>query len=183
MSKQDYTDRQNLDLVNWEAFMKPLHELQIVCLGNGELDMEFKLELFTVLSAAHGCSHCQAHAGSMLGRLGRPPEQIRSLWDFEAADELPEMKKAAFRLCQAAAACPNAVTPEHHASLRQYYTDTEIREILGVVALSGLLNRFSDTIAVVTDKPSADWAAQHLSSVGWNLGKHEGKDSERRPDM
>lgn len=80
----------------------------------------------------------------------------------------------------AAGASPNAVTPKHYASLRRHYSDQQITELLGVVAMSGFLNRYSDTLAVVTDQESVDWASRVLGPVGWSQGKHTGSGAEQR---
>jgi hypothetical protein len=66
------------------------------------------------------------------------------------------------------------------------HRSTEVAEhgagflLLGVVALSGMLNRYSDTLAVVTDQESVDWAREFIAPVGWELGKHAGAKSEQR---
>lgn len=59
---------------------------------------------------------------------------------------------------------PNAVTPDHFEELRNYYTDHQITELLAVCALSGFLNRYNDSLAVVTDQESVDWATEHPES-------------------
>ena len=51
---------------------------------------------------------------------------------------------------------------------------------IGVVALAGFLNRWNDSLATVTDAEAADWAAEHLSEVGWSLAKHGGEAHEQR---
>ncbi len=75
---------------------------------------------------------------------------------------------------------PNAVDASHHADIRQHYTDEEARTILSVVALAGFMNRYNDSLATVTDEASSVWAAQNLSSLGWNIGKHVGAAHEQR---
>ena len=65
--------------------------------------------------------------------------------------------------------------PENFEELRKHFTDTQIIEILAVIAVGGFLNRWNDTIATVTDQESVDWASEVLAQVGWDAGKHTGK--------
>jgi hypothetical protein len=65
--------------------------------------------------------------------------------------------------------------------LRCYFSDRQIRELLAVIALSGFLNRYSATLAAVTDSESPDCACQFPAPAGWQPGKHTGSPEERRP--
>ena len=80
----------------------------------------------------------------------------------------------------AAGATPNATEPENFAEMREYFSDTQIIEILAVIAVGGYLNRWNDTIATVTDQESIDFANEVLRPVGWEPGKHVGADKEQR---
>ena len=62
----------------------------------------------------------------------------------------------------------------------EYFSDTQIIEILAVIAVGGYLNRWNDTIATVTDQESIDFANEVLRPVGWEPGKHVGADKEQR---
>ena len=47
----------------------------------------------------------------------------------------------------AAASVPNAVTDDMFVVLRKHWTEEQIVEIVGVIALFGFLNRWNDTLA------------------------------------
>ena len=51
----------------------------------------------------------------------------------------------------AAAAQPNVVTDAQFAELHRQWSDTEITEILGAIAMFAFLNRRNDTIATPLD--------------------------------
>ena len=42
------------------------------------------------------------------------------------------------------------------------------------------MNRYNDSLATVTDQESVDWASEHLSPLGWDIGKHVGDAHEQR---
>jgi len=64
--------------------------------------------------------------------------------------------------------------------MRKHFSDSQIIEILAVIAVGGYLNRWNDTIATVTDQASIDFANEVLRPVGWDPGKHVGETSEQR---
>ena len=102
------------------------------------------------------------------------------LWSFERSDLFSDRERAALRFALAAGSCPNSVGPEHHAGLREHYSDEEVRTLLGVVSMAAFMNRWNDSLATVTDAESSDWAAEHLAPLGWSIGKHVGAPEEQR---
>lgn len=175
-----FKDRNKLEIFNWPALVEHFWPLSQLCMGEGALSKKAKWEAFTILSSASGCRHCQAHGGYGLHLAGVPTERIQALWDFEHSPLFSAADKAILRFALAAGSCPNAVTPDHHAALREYFSDQQITELLAVVGISGFLNRYSDSLAVVTDQESLDWATVFLAPVGWTPGKHQGTVEEQR---
>jgi alkylhydroperoxidase family enzyme len=176
-----YENRHELELFNWPEFLQPFFELTQVALQSGSLHRQLKFEVFTVASLASGCRHCQAHGAYFLFKDGIDSDRIKQLWSFDRSPAFNHAERAALSFALASGASPNAVTPDHFVDLRNHYDAQQIREIIAVIAVSGFLNRYSDSLAVVTDSESADWAAANLGDLGWVLGKHAGTDEERRP--
>ena len=56
--------------------------------------------------------------------------------------------------------------------MRLYWTDDEIVEILGVVALFGFLNRWNDSMGTPIEEGANESGLIYLESKGWNAGKH-----------
>lgn len=180
MSQNVSFDRQKIEIFNWPELLRHFGPLVQLCLGAGELSRQLKQEAFMLLSLASGCRHCQAHGGYGLHLAGASEQRIQALWDFERSDLFSESERAVYNFALAAGNSPNAVTPAHYADLRAYYSDRQVTELLAVVAVSGFLNRYSDTLAVVTDQESVDWATRVLGPVGWSQGKHVGATEEQR---
>lgn len=86
----------------------------------------------------------------------------------------------ALRFAVAAGSVPNGVTAQHHADIREHFTDEEARSLLAVVSVAGFMNRYNDSLATVTDDESSKWAAQNLAPLGWDIGKHVGNPEEQR---
>lgn len=175
----DYQNRQAWDYYAWPDLADAFRNLAGI-IWSGPLDRVLGGEIFTVSSQVAGCRHCQAHGAYGLYERGVEVEKIRDLWSFEQSDQFDERERVALRFAMAASYVPNAVAPDHHAALREHFSDEEVRNIFAVVSLAGFLNRWNDSLATVTDKESADWAAEHLASIGWTLDKHQGAVSEQR---
>ena len=174
-----FRDRQTWDLHAWPEMYTRLKELQAMIFLSPP-GIELNLMTFTVSSLASGCRHCQAHGAFGLDKVGMPLEKIQAIWSFEQSDLFSERERVALRLGLAGGASPNAVEPEHHAAIRDHFSDEEARTLISVIALGGFMNRYNDTLATVTDAESRDWAETHLGGLGWDIGKHVGKADEQR---
>ena len=175
----EFQDRQKWDLPAWPEMYGKLRELQMM-IGLSPPGPQLNMMTFTITSLAAGCRHCQAHGAYGLDKMGVPLEKIQALWEFETSDLFDDRERAALRLGLAAGVSPSAVTAEHHEDLRKNFSDEEARALIGMIALSGFMNRYNDTIAVVTDQESRDWAETHLGPLGWDIGKHAGSADEQR---
>ncbi len=176
-----FEGRNRLELIHWPEFWEPFTAKEMVIFAPNGLGPKLKLMVFTVCSVSGGCFHCQAHGGTALAvMLGVEPDEIRDLWEFEQSDRFDEAEKSALRFGRDAGYYPNAVTAQHYKELRRYYDDQQIRELLAVVSEAAFLNRYSETAAVITDQPSKEWATEHLTKVGWQIGRHIGPEHEQR---
>jgi alkylhydroperoxidase family enzyme len=175
-----YQNRQDWDLSAWPEMYAKLKELQLMIFLSAP-GLELNMMTFTISSLASGCRHCQAHGAFGLDKAGLPLEKIQALWSFESSDLFSDRERAALQLGLAAGVSPSAVTPDHHQSLRDHFSDAEARTLIAVTALGGFMNRYNDTLATVTDAESREWAETHLSGIGWSIDKHVGQTHEQRP--
>ena len=56
--------------------------------------------------------------------------------------------------------------------LRQHWDDGEIVELLGVISLFGLLNRWNDSMASTLEEGATESGRQWLAAGGWDARKH-----------
>lgn len=139
---------------------------------HGAVKPELKRLLGYVTSFVSGCRYCQAHTILGAERFGASAERLDSVWDFEESPHFSEAEKAALSFAHAAAQVPNAVTPEIIERLQAHWSEGDIVEIMGVIALFGYLNRWNDSMgSALEDLPMAA-AEAHLAPRGWVLGKH-----------
>ena len=81
-------------------------------------------------------------------------------------------ERAALDVAVAAGCVPNAVTDEMFLELRKHWSDEQVVEIVGVIAMFGFLNRWNDTFATPLEDEPLHFGETHLAAQGWDAGKH-----------
>ena len=138
--------------------------------NNGSITSEQK-RLFAFLSSSTtGCRYCQAHTLLAAERYGASKERLENIWDFENQDCYTESEKAAFRFVIAASKVPVAVTEDIELEMKTHWSDNQIVEIMGVVALFGYLNRWNDVMGTTLEDAAASFASENIKN--WSIGKH-----------
>lgn len=138
----------------------------------GRVTAEQKRLIGFVASQAAGCRYCQAHTILAAERFGSTPERMNAIYDYANSSLFTDAEKAAFDFALAAASVPNGVTPEIAHALKRHWTDDEIVEILGVVALFGYLNRWNDSMATTLEPIGVSAGERNLVHHGWTPGRH-----------
>ena len=123
-------------------------------------------------SKVHGCQYCLAHTAANAERYGVSNEKIARMWEFETNDLFTAAERAALRFAAAAATVPNAVDETLSADLKRHFNDTEIVEIMGIIAYYGWWNRWNASLATTLETHPREYAEQHLDATQWHIGKH-----------
>ena len=139
---------------------------------DSEVELGFKRLVAYMASRTHGCNYSMAHAAEAAHRMGVDDAKLAAVCDYATSPLFTEAERAALDFAVAAASQPNTVTDELFARLREHWSDAQIVEIAGAVALNGFLNRWNDTMAPVLEKKPVEFGLQHLTPHGWCVGKH-----------
>jgi len=123
-----------------------------------------------------------AHSAGASLRLGIPEEKFEAVWEFRTSPLFTEAERIAIEFTVAASSQPNDVTDALFARMKHYWTEGQIVEITGVIALFGFLNRWNDTMATPLEEEPARIGEKHLAKRGWSVGKHKGDDSRVTAD-
>ena len=132
----------------------------------------FKRLLAHVASRSAGCQYCVAHTGEGAVKLGVEERKLDAVWDYKSSPLFSAAERAALEVAVAAGCVPNAVTDDMFMELRKHWSDEQIVEIVGLIALFGFLNRFNDTMATPLEDEPAHFGETHLAKHGWTIGKH-----------
>jgi len=137
-----------------------------------EVDLGFKRLVAYVASRTHGCNYSMAHAAEAAHRNGVPDEKLEAVTQYRTSPLFSEAERVALDFAVAAASQPNAVTDESFEQLKRHWSEAQIVEIAGAVALNGFLNRWNDTMAPALESEPIAFGEKHLVRHGWSVGKH-----------
>ncbi len=138
----------------------------------GEVDPGFRRLIGHVVSKVSGCLYCQAHTLLGASNFGVSEAKLADIWSWSTSPLYTPRERLALDFALAAASQPNAVSDEQFARLREHWSEGEIVEILGVVAMFAFLNRWNDTMATPLEPVPDAVARRALGAQGWTSGKH-----------
>src|SRR5712691_4043603 len=136
------------------------------------VDRGFKRLIAHVASRAAGCRYCMAHTAGGAMHFGVDEQKVAAIWDYQTSPLYTEAERVALDFALAAASVPNAVTDEMFAQMRKYWTEEQIVEIVGVIAVFGFLNRWNDTMGTPLEDAPLAAGEKYLAGRGWTPGKH-----------
>ena len=137
----------------------------------GSISSEFKRIIAYISSNTAGCRYCQAHTIRAAERYGGEKERLEQAWDFENSSLFSEAEKIALRFTIAASSVPVGTSQELEELLQHHWNETDILEIMSVIALFGYLNRWNDVMGTSLEKDAKD-SAESLLQNHWDIGKH-----------
>jgi len=137
----------------------------------GSISSEFKRIIAYISSNTAGCRYCQAHTIRAAERYGGEKERLEQAWDFENSRLFSEAEKVALRFTIAASSVPVSTSQEFEELLQHHWDETDILEIMSVIALFGYLNRWNDVIGTSLEEDAKD-SAESLLKNQWDIGKH-----------
>jgi len=139
---------------------------------DGKVDRGFKRLIAHVASRAAGCRYCMAHTVEGALHFGVDERKVAAVWEYQTSPLYTEAERVALDVAVAASSVPNAVTDDMFAQMRKHWTEEQIVEIVGVIAVFGFLNRWNDTMGTpLEDEPLAA-GEKYLARGGWIPGKH-----------
>ena len=138
----------------------------------GKVDRGFKRIIAHVASRAAGCQYCMAHTAGGALHFGVEDKKLAAVWEYQTSSLYSPADRMTLDFAVAAASVPNAVTDEMFVALRKHWTEEQIVEIVGVIALFGFLNRWNDTMATPLEEEPIEIGQKYLSRGGWEIGKH-----------
>ncbi len=140
--------------------------------NEGKVTSAFKRLIAYVSSYATGCQYCQAHTIRAAERYGASEEQLANVWHFATHPAFSEAERVALEFTIASSSVPNAVDKELGEKMRLHWSEGDIVEILGVIALFGFLNRWNDSMGTAIEDGAVESGEKLLAQKGWTSGKH-----------
>jgi uncharacterized peroxidase-related enzyme len=138
----------------------------------GRVDLGLKRLVAHMASYAAGCQYCRAHTTVSATRHGIADEKMAAIYEYQTSPLFDDRERAALDFARDAASIPNGVTDASYEQLTRHWSDDEIVEILGVVCMFGVFNRWNDSMATPLEAEPIARAGALLGDAGWNVGKH-----------
>ncbi len=140
---------------------------------DGKVDRGFKRIIAHIASRAAGCQYCMAHTAGGALHFGVEDRKLAAVWEYQTNPLYSTAERVTLDFAVAAASVPNAVTDQMFTDLREHWTEDQIVEIVGVVALFGFLNRWNDTMGTPLEDGPLAVGERYLARSGWTPGKHQ----------
>ena len=140
--------------------------------NNGTLTPEFKRLIAFISSNAAGCRYCQAHTSLAAKRYGASDERLKAVWDYENSDLFSKKEKIALKFTHLSSISPIQEDDQLKKLLLDEWSENDVIEIIGVIALFGFLNRWNDIMGTKLEGDAIEHSRNYLSDFGWEIGKH-----------
>jgi uncharacterized peroxidase-related enzyme len=139
---------------------------------DGQVDLGLKRLVAHMASAASGCQYCKAHTTVSATRHGVDDDKMAAIYDYRTSPLYSDAERVALDFAMEAASVPNGVTDASYAALAEHWSEEQIVEILGVVCMFGVFNRWNDSMATPLEELPAARATELIGEAGWTAGKH-----------
>lgn len=138
----------------------------------GRVDLGFKRLVAHMASFAAGCQYCKAHTTVSATRHGIDDAKMAAIYDYRTSPLFDERERVALDFALAAGSVPNGVTDELYEALAARWHEEEIVEIMGVICMFGVFNRWNDSMATPLESEPLATAGRLIADKGWEVGKH-----------
>lgn len=173
LSKLGFTPNSVLTMQRKPKLVKAFADLNAAVMDpSGEVDLGFRRLVGHVASKAAGCLYCQAHTLLGAHNFGVSDEKLAAVWNYETSPLYDERERSALAFALAAASQPNAVTNDVFERVRAHWSEGQIVEILGVVAMFGFLNRWNDSMGTPLEAVPLEVVRKAAPQGEWSAGKH-----------
>lgn len=156
-------------MAHWPELTQAFVGLGATILHSGELDPGLKQMIAFAVSDAAGCRYCQAHTAQAAQHHNVSAAKIQAVFEFESSDLFSDQEKAALRVAVHADMVANAVDIEHMSELSKHFSDKQAIEVVAVISLFGLLNRWNDTLATTLETARQELTSAKASRTYWTI--------------
>lgn len=152
---------------------KVLIELVGVFFSTATLPPELLSLVGLLSSSTAGCEYCASHNVSKANDDGADMEKVAAVWEFETSPLYSEAERAALAFTIKASQSPSGVEKGDYDRMFEFYTETEVTEILALISIFGVFNRFNNSVATTIEAVPMMLAKKHLSPDNWQAGVHD----------
>ena len=139
---------------------------------DSKVDRGLKRLVAHVASRTADDAYSMAHTASGALHFGVEAAKLAAVRDYKGSPMFNAAERAAFDLAVAASSSPNAVTDMTFAELHKHWSEEQIIELVGVIAVAGFLARWNVTMATPIETEPNEVGEKYLGPLGWRAGQH-----------
>jgi len=132
-------------------------------LNTGTLPKALKELVIVHTSQVNETPYCLASHTAIARTLGWSEDQIVALNDAAASTHFTEREKAAIHLAEVMTRDAHHYSDAEFATLRSFFTEGEIVELMAAIGLFNYFNRFNDLLRMEPTRPASD---EELAAIG-----------------
>lgn len=166
-----FTSNDSLLMAHQPELLKAMLGLVQATYQSGSVTLSLKKLVAVMSSSAAGCQYCQAHTQYGAMKEGIDAEKLAQIWHYQDSPLFSDAERAALDLARTSAFTPNQTTDAQFAELSQHFSEPQIVELVGVIALFGFLNRWNSTFA--TDLEATPRAAVEHAGLKQSAASQE----------
>jgi len=140
---------------------------------DSKVDRGFKRLVAHVASRTANDPYSMAHTASGALHFGIDAAKLAAARDYKTSGMFNDAERAALDLAVTASSTPNAVTDAIFGKLKKHWTDEQIVELVGVIAVAGFLSRWNVTMATPIEPEPNEIGEKYLAPLGWSAGRHK----------
>jgi uncharacterized peroxidase-related enzyme len=145
-----------------EIFKTMIAHMEAV-LSTGTLPTKLK-ELVVVRTSQLNCTdYCLASHTAISLKLGWTPEHLEALKSWRESSLFSEAEKEAIHLAEVMTTTSHDFTEQDMASLRRFYSEGEVVELMAAIGLFNYFNRFNNLLQMEPTRPAS---AEELAQAG-----------------
>jgi alkylhydroperoxidase family enzyme len=137
-----------------------------------KMDRGFKRLAAYVASRNAGDVYSMAHTASGALHFGIAEDKLLAARDYRNSTLFTPAEKAALDFAIAASGLPNTVNDVIFLELRKHWSEEQIVELMGVIAVAGFLARWNVSMATPIEAEPLEVAERVLAPQGWSPGAH-----------
>jgi alkylhydroperoxidase family enzyme len=140
---------------------------------DSKVDRGLKRLIAHVASFTAGDAYSMAHTASGALHFGVDAAKLTAVRNYKESPLFSAAECAAFDLAIAANLNPNAVNDAIFVELRKHWSEEQIVELVGVIAMAGFLSRWNVTMATPLEEEPNEVGEKYLRPLGWRAGQHK----------
>jgi uncharacterized peroxidase-related enzyme len=138
-------------MAHFPAALKRFIPFYTAVMTKGTVPPKFKELAYLKTASINACGYCMAAHGTSARDAGVSQAQINAIRLYQVSDAFDEKERATVRFADLVTRGAAAVDASVLEWMGAYYSESEIVELVMVIGLANLVNRFNDALMVPPD--------------------------------